>query len=236
VYFPDSDWTCWLYSFYIDPCEAFVQEEGTIYWLALQAHIYEPDPMWEWRFGWKNSSEQWNDDAVCSVGRLPDNLGGWNELRHPVTSDSVDLAFKITTEPECYLWEGQTQAEYDYWVESGKPECWCYPRQCHGDADGKKQGSFTPGYWYVGSDDLDIMSLGWLVRDPPKGPGILGLELNGVPVACADFKRDKVGSPFPGYWRIGATDLDEMSLNWLIKEPPKGPGTPPDCQPGNRTP
>ena len=101
LYIPDADWTCWLYSFYIDPCEAFRQEgdpcNPVVYWLALQAHIYDPDPMWQWRFGWKNSSEQWNDDAVWTVGELPDNLGGWNELLHPMTGDSVDLAFKITT-------------------------------------------------------------------------------------------------------------------------------------------
>jgi hypothetical protein len=27
---------------------------------------------------------------------------------------------------------------YAEWNNVGRPACWCYPRQCHGDADGKK--------------------------------------------------------------------------------------------------
>jgi hypothetical protein len=173
-----------------------------------------------------------------TVEPIPWDLDGRPRISDGDCNDSniVDMGAYEFREPACYLWEGQTQAEYDYWVGSGKPECWCYPRQCHGDANGKKQGSFIAGYWYVGSDDLDIMSLGWMVKEPPHGPGILGLELNGVPVACADFAHDKQGNVIMYSWRIGSNDLDEMSLYWLVKEPPKGPGTPADCQPGNRTP
>lgn len=142
----------------------------------------------------------------------------------------------VTCEVECYVWTGQTQAEYDYWVDSGSPECWCYPRQCHGDADGLKYGSPLSGYWYVGTDDIDIMSAGWLVKDPTKGTGIVGQTYNGVPLVCADFMHDKEGSPLAGYWRVGTSDIDEMSKYWLVKEPTKGTGTPADCNPGNRTP
>jgi hypothetical protein len=35
-----------------------------------------------------------------------------------------------------------TLAEYPLWVALGKPDCWCYPRQCHGDADGVQTGPF----------------------------------------------------------------------------------------------
>jgi hypothetical protein len=133
---------------------------------------------------------------------------------------------------ECYC--GMT--DYAQWVEVNKPTCWCYPRQCHGDADGQKEGTSGKGYNYVGTADLDIMSLGWLVKDPTKGPGILDLEVNGVPVACADFKHNKEGTSGKGYSRIGTSDLDEMSLYWLVKEPTKGTGTPPNCDPNNRTP
>jgi hypothetical protein len=133
---------------------------------------------------------------------------------------------------ECYA----GQADYAQWEAAGKPICWCYPRQCHGDADGKKQGSAATGYMYVGSNDLDIMSLGWKVLDPTKGPGILNLQVNGVPVACADFKHDRQGSAATGYMRIGSNDLDEMSIYWKVLEPTKGPGTPTNCPPGNRNP
>jgi hypothetical protein len=134
---------------------------------------------------------------------------------------------------ECYA----GMADYAQWVEVNKPTCWCYPRQCHGDADGKKQGGVALGYWYVGSNDLDILSACWLVKDPPEGPGILNIPpVNGVPVACADFKHDRQGGVALGYYRCGSNDLDEMSLYWLVKEPTKGPGIPSNCLPGNRNP
>lgn len=40
---------------------------------------------------------------------------------------------------------------YDNWIYWGKPECWCYQRQCRGDSDGQKEGS----YW-VGDNDYDL--------------------------------------------------------------------------------
>ncbi|MHC4675321.1 MAG: hypothetical protein ACYTBZ_22780, partial [Planctomycetota bacterium] len=30
--------------------------------------------------------------------------------------------------------------DYAEWVAAGKPDCWCHPRQCHGDADGLAEG------------------------------------------------------------------------------------------------
>jgi hypothetical protein len=138
----------------------------------------------------------------------------------------------ITVVPDCYV----GQADYSEYEAAGKPECWCYLRQCHGDADGLKQGSAKTGYTYVDTDDLDIMSAGWQKKEPPKGSGILGLTVNGVPVACADFAHNKQGSAKTGYTRVDTDDLDLMSAYWQEKEPPKGSGTPADCSPGNRTP
>jgi hypothetical protein len=100
-YWSYADFTCWKYNFYIDPGEAFVQQEGTIYWLAVQAHIYDPQPVLLQRFGWKNSPEHWNDDAVWTVGILPYDLTSpWVEMLHPITMESMDLAFQITTSVE----------------------------------------------------------------------------------------------------------------------------------------
>jgi hypothetical protein len=135
----------------------------------------------------------------------------------------------------CY---GPTDANFANWMDPNihRPTCWCYPRQCHGDADGKKTGTTATGFIYVGQPDMDIMSAGWLVKDPPKGTGIANLTVGGVPVACGDFARNRTGTVSTGFIRISQPDLDKMSLYWGVKEPAKGPGTPANCGPGNRNP
>jgi hypothetical protein len=104
---PDSylfpaDWTCWLYRFYVPVEEAFFQQgtedAPTVYWLDLQAYPHDPAA----RFGWKTSTEHWNDDAVWGEGSEP-YLGPWYELRYPpghqYEGESIDLAFRLMNEP-----------------------------------------------------------------------------------------------------------------------------------------
>jgi len=70
-----------------------------------------------------------------------------------------------------------TSSMYANWVTNGKPACWAYPRNCHGDADGKKVGSF-----WVQANDLTILK-GALNKNPLPAGGI-----------CASFTHAKVGS------------------------------------------
>ncbi|MCK4348884.1 MAG: VWA domain-containing protein, partial [Thermoplasmatales archaeon] len=95
-YIPFADTICWKYDFYIDPCEAFIQEECNIYWLNVQAQPMDPEA----RFGWKTSVDHWNDDAVYAVGIEGDH-DPWFELIYPPTHQleglSIDLAFELTT-------------------------------------------------------------------------------------------------------------------------------------------
>jgi parallel beta-helix repeat protein len=113
--------------------------------------------------------------------------------------------------------------DYSEWVNVGMPDCWCYPRQCHGDAFGYMGGSSKTGYYYVGPTDLSGgLAANWLVKEPPFGPGIA----SGI---CGDFAHDLGGSPKTGYYRVGPTDLNILIANWLVLEPPFGPGVPPDC-------
>jgi len=74
---------------------------------------------------------------------------------------------------------------YVNWVTNGRPLCWGYPRQCHGDADGKKQVS----YW-VGTNDLAVLKAAISKATLPAGG------------ACADFDHKKQVS----YW-VGTNDL-----------------------------
>jgi hypothetical protein len=134
---------------------------------------------------------------------------------------------------------------YDDWVSVGKPECWCYPRQCHGDADGKSCGSYFTGLQYVCVPDLDVLAAAWLVKEPKVGkdwPGIASITGPApyfIPGICADFARNKIGNSFYGFVRVAVPDLDAMSPHWLVKEPKVGktwPGVPADCTPGTVVP
>jgi hypothetical protein len=115
--------------------------------------------------------------------------------------------------------------DYADWVAVGKPACWTYPRQCHGDADGLKGGDAPTGFYYVGPSDLNILVAAWQVREPPLGPGIANVA-NGI---CADFAHDQAGDVKSGFYRVGPTDLNRLVESWLVKEPPAGPGVPGDC-------
>jgi hypothetical protein len=119
--------------------------------------------------------------------------------------------------------------DYAQWLDLGEPECWCYPRQCHGDADGTPGGGpKCGGYYYVGPSDLNILISGWLVLELGFGPGIASIP-NGI---CADFAHDLGGNPKTGYYRIGPSDLNILIANWLVREPGMGIGVPPDCLDG----
>jgi len=93
-----NDHECYQYNLYINEDEAFEQQEGTIYWLDVDAFAVCDDAT----FGWKTSLDHWNDDAV-----FYDDAGGPNaepqELRypdwHPFHPESIDMAFVITPEP-----------------------------------------------------------------------------------------------------------------------------------------
>ncbi len=137
------------------------------------------------------------------------------------------VAMVVSTGPcDCFP---SSDPAYNDWVSFGKPACWCNGRQCHGDADGLAQGSSKNGLYYVGTNDLAVLLAAWQVFEPPKGPGIATITVNGIPGICADFAHDAQGSAKNGLYRVGTNDLNRMLTYWQVFEPPKGPGTPADC-------
>jgi len=75
-----------------------------------------------------------------------------------------------------------TAAEYNNWAYWDKPDCWCYARQCRGDADGLQQGPF-----WVSLNDLILFRTAVSKMEPQ-----LRLVPNGI---CTDFDHQKQG-PF----------------------------------------
>ena len=108
----DNHIKCYKYNYILDPLDYFLQEgtidEPIVYWLDVQALPMDDNA--ECRFGWKTSLDHWNDDAVWVVAEEP-YTGIWNELIYPdgheFETESIDLAFQITT-------EGEPTEEYDF--------------------------------------------------------------------------------------------------------------------------
>jgi hypothetical protein len=116
----------------------------------------------------------------------------------------------ISDGSDCYV----GQADYAEWTKAGRPICWCYSRQCKGDADGLSQGK--ENYW-VGTNDLTILRSAWQITNGPVGPG-----------ACADFDHLTQGKE---NYRVSSNDLTILRTYWQMTNGPTG-----SCLPGNKTP
>jgi len=109
------------------------------------------------------------------------------------------------------------------WETVGKPTCWCYPRQCLGDADGLPYGKSN---YYVSLPDLAVLKAAW---NKVAGDIIGQTEATtGMPLACADFDHLPYGK---NNYRVSLPDLDILKTNWNVAGGPA-----PGCQPGNVNP
>jgi hypothetical protein len=103
-----TDRQIWQYNF-VDIPDPFIQEEGKIYWLDVQALVPDTSPF---LFGWKTTNPQdprtphFLDDAVFAdtPGFGAPAILPYRELRYPAghayAGQSIDLAFVITGVPE----------------------------------------------------------------------------------------------------------------------------------------
>jgi hypothetical protein len=85
--------------FYPDPANIFRQggspNQPTNYWLSVTV---QTSPTAQFDFGWKSSSDHYNDTAVQTTVAFPPPSTAWNPFYGPTTGAHVDLAFKITTD------------------------------------------------------------------------------------------------------------------------------------------
>ncbi len=84
-------------------------------------------------------------------------------------------------------------SEFAAWAAWGKPNCWCYARQCRGDANGKKTG---PSW-------VQLLDLQVLAGAYNKNDTALAAIPNGI---CADFNHKKTGPA-----RVQLLDLQELA-------------------------
>lgn len=151
----------------LDPEDHWYQpNDRGIYWLGIAAIYDGNEPNYPW--GWETRKHFFMDDAVRLFEWPVPGTKYPTEAFEPIEFEGVswDLSFELISE-DCY-----TGPDYAQWVSVGRPYCWCYPRQYHGDADGLKEGNVKTGYYHVGYDDLAVFLSGWKILEPPKGLGI----------------------------------------------------------------
>jgi len=129
---------------------------------------------------------------------------------------TVDVCFGVG---DC--WTGDAASRI-VWESAGSPECWCYPTQCHGDADGLETAATkTVPAHFVGTPDLTALSTAWKVATGSMTPAMM----------CADFDHAEIaGTKTVPAHRVGTPDLTILSTYW------KDAATPADCLPGTVTP
>jgi len=115
------------------------------------------------------------------------------------TNFSVVYPAATTVLFECYP---AAKADYAQWAAVGKPACWCYARQCYGDADNASQTVGKLTYW-VYTNDLAVLSSGWAKTGASPYPTWI----------CADFAHDSqtVGKLT---YRVYTNDLTRLSASW----------------------
>jgi len=165
----------------------FMQEDvNNIYWFSVVAVYKDTLPNVHW--GWTNHPYVFNDDAVAGYFDPVVGVWTWEELYDQV-GNSEDMSFMLFTEADCL---SRTAPEYSDWSAWGKPDCWCYSRQCRGDINGLKHGPF-----WVQVLDLDLFKAAFNKTD-------IQLPTGGI---CADLNHVKHG-PF----RVQVLDLDIFKI------------------------
>jgi hypothetical protein len=125
-----------------------------------------------------------NVSRAGATGVVMENPDEVVTVNYPVCIE-VNVPEPITD--ECMK---DTAPEFPEWEQWGKPLCWCYARQCRGDADGIKTGPF-----WVAIPDLNMFRAAF-----NKSDLVLENVVNGI---CSDADHIKTG-PF----RVAIPDLN----------------------------
>ena len=178
IYLPSNHRQAYQYSFCINEDEAWVQQAGTVYWLALEV---EGEANSVHRFGWKTTSPEYrcNNDAVYLL------IGtSWLPIKYPkdheCAGQTLDLAFVVTNDssgiPEYNSKWSQPPIEWDLLAE---PPIFCgWDEPAHAS----RPAGIGVTVWQLVADDFRCLGsmpvtavhwwgsyLGWEKLVPPQG-------------------------------------------------------------------
>jgi hypothetical protein len=135
----------------------------------------------------------------CNMSVAENATRGGIVLTDPSVAPTVDLVGgPVTCEGPCI---DPSWSTYNDWVALGEPECWCWPYQCDGDADGATQGLAK---FRVYGNDLNLVVENWKrkINDPLLNP-------------CADIDHKSQGL---AKFRVYGNDLNIVVGNWKAKD------------------
>jgi len=112
LYFAEEGRTEYEFEYYVELPEPWIEKEGVVYWLSIEAFYYiveHPQPP-EFPWGWKTTPPEWNwnDDAVLFVDGIlfdelhyPPAVPPWDLMgitNHPYDGESVNMAYELYTD------------------------------------------------------------------------------------------------------------------------------------------
>jgi hypothetical protein len=132
----------------------------------------------------------------------------------------LSAASKISF-PECFPCWGVYSAQYNEFIFTFKPRCWCgwqtgdnnWRTQCAGDADNKTQD--LVGKYRVYTSDYTKLSQAWKLKATQ-------LRFGDANLLCADF--DHKSQDLVGKYRVYTSDYTILAANWKLTETKIRPG------------
>lgn len=149
---------------------------------------------------------------------LADALEGTNQYQVKAGNGDGESTYTtgaVSTTAYCYT---VAEADQSEWLLLGRPKGWCFPRQCHGDADGYSEGKSS--YW-ASTLDLGVLKAAW---NKQAAEIYVAPDPNG----SADFNHAFEGK---SSYRASTLDLGILKTNWNHQNLPL-----PDCSPGTAGP
>jgi hypothetical protein len=153
-----------------------------------------------------------------------------NSARGNVVLEDTEPAGDVTYGTCAIFLDCYTGPDAAEWVTVGRPDSWCNPRQCHGDADGLLHTVKGLADHWVGAPDLTALAAGWR-QEYSGSPDTDGPDPDALPDTwiAADFAHDlNTVKGYPDH-RVGSPDLTIMANYWRAPNPPNTTEPPADC-------
>ncbi|MDH4203563.1 MAG: hypothetical protein OEV87_11825 [Phycisphaerae bacterium] len=164
-----------------------------------------------------------SDDLTLSVNAfgLSGGLYSYAFQIFDPEAEGSPKSIQVNLDIRCY-----TGPDYTRWVVVGRPESWCTPYQCHGDADGQTE-VIAKQSRRVGYNDINVLLTGFN-QSYSGNPNLDGSDWDDLPDTwiAADFDHDReYVSKSLRY--VGYSDLNIL-LQYF-----NNPDVPGDCQTPN---